>query len=250
MISIQLDESMIPPELLAWPEMVRQLIREWAEETRNEIIRQAMGELETSFDDYVAGLQPVQFIMGDTGMPNGTVAVISLIGELPNMIEEGWPGGDMKPALLSGRNAKTAKDGTRYNTVPFRQMNPGATGRYGTPMGQQYVGLLGRTAAEQLGKRVYAAAKSLQPGGRLPAGMAPILKAHHKTDLFDGLTKQSKRYSRATQNQYTTFRRVSDKSDPRAFIHPGIEPHRFFAKAADYAEDVAPMIFDAATEDL
>lgn len=245
-LPVQLDDSMIPSELKAYPEIVKKIIRELAEEARNEILRRAMVELHTSFDDYAAGVQPVKYFL-PTGnqMPNGLVAVIELVGMLPNMIEQGWAGGDMKPFLLAGRNSKPTKDGGRYNVVPFRHMGPTTTGRYGQPMGSQFVGMLGAQGAEQLGKSVYNRAKKLVTTQRLPAGLAPVLKPHHKTDIYDSMVRDRKKYAKATQSQYKTFRAVSSKSDPAAWIHPGIPAKNFFKDAQDYIDRAAQAAFAA-----
>lgn len=248
-LPVVIDSSMIPEGLKAHPEIMQQIIRELAEEARNEIVRRAMADLHTSFDDYAAGLQPVTY-KTEGGL---TVATIVLTGMIPNMIENGWAGGDMKPFLLSGRNAKVARDGTRYNVVPFRHMGPGTTGRHGQPMGSQYRGQLGRPKADQLGKDVYEAAKGLvgkrsRKAGprRLAPGHAPVLKPHHKTDIYAGMVKERAKYKKATQSQYGTFRAVSDKSDPASWIHPGIEAREFFKEASDYVDRVSRSVFDHA----
>jgi len=244
---IEISEKMIPRNLLAYPELIHQLIRELGEEARNEILRLAMVGLHTSFDDYAAGVQPVVYhLPADTKkMPNGHVATIELVGMMPNMIEEGWAGGDMKPFLLAGRNSKPTKDGGRYNVVPFRHMGPGTTGRNGQPMGSQYAPMLGARGAEQLGKQVYKRAMSLRPGKRLAPGTAPILKPHHATDLYAGMVRERKTYAKATQPQYKTFRAVSSRSDPSSWIHPGIKAHGFFAEAQSYVDRAATAAFRA-----
>ncbi len=243
-------EKAMPVALLAFPAVVDQVVRDLGEECRNEIVRHAMLELHTTADDYIAGLQPVEYTLGSRGDSFSQTSgfEISLVGALPNMIEKGWDGGDMKETLLSGRNAKVGKNGSRYNTVPFRHMGPNASGRNGAPMGSAYKASRGETEAEEIGKRVYAAAKKLKQGMSLQAGLAPLLQSHHKTDIYAGMIKQQQAYTSASgkvtnQSQYKTFRRVSDNSDPDSWLHPGIKPHHLFDDAVAYIERSAPSAF-------
>jgi hypothetical protein len=242
----------VPPELTGYTAVLQSILSQIAEEVYNEISRLAGQELNTTGEDYLQGLQPVRHypIKGTSGV----YATIELVGDLPNMIEHGWSGGDMKPFLLNGRNAKIGKDGVRYNIVPFRHGSPGTTGRNFQAMGSGYrqrqvgVGGMSRTGhlsanqAIALGARVYKAAKQLKPGERLPAGTggAGLLKPHHKTDIYAGMQRDRANYGGgATQSKYSTFRAVSDNSDPAAWIHLWIEPRKFFEKAARYADQVA-----------
>jgi hypothetical protein len=209
------------------------------EEARNEIVRLAMARLNTTADDYIAGLQVERITTkGGWFSPDTITHQVILVGMLPNMIEKGWPGGDMKPALLAGRNAKVGKDGKRYNTVPFRHMGTNATGRNGQPFGSQYREMLGQDWASRLGKSIEKMAKRLRPGQRLEAGHAPRLRAHHKTDLYAGLHKRGQ----PRHTQYMTFRRVSENSDPRAWLHPGIQPANLFPEVEAHIDRVSGAI--------
>ena len=226
--------------------VIESCLEDIAEAVRGYLVGRAQRDLHTSSTDYAAGLQPVELVPG--------MAIITLLGWLPNAVENGWAGGDMKEALLSGRNAKVSKDGTRYNIVPFRHGTPGTSGANFPGMGSAYgprgamsrrLVLPGATSerAKAIGQAVYRAAKKLGPttghpttatqwGARLPPGLAPKLSPHHKTDIYAGMVRQTKVYRFAEQGQYTTFRVVSDKSDPQSWIHPGIEPRHFFADAS------------------
>lgn len=231
----------IPPGLEKLPELVEAVLPDIAEAVRAHIISRAHVELHTSSQDYVMGVQPVKLDMPGKLTAGGQIyATIVLTGMIPNMIEQGWNGGDMKPVLLAGRNAKTGKDGTRYNTVPFRHGTPGVTGRNMPEMGSQFRHVMKAQDAARLGKRVHDAAKKLKPGQRLPAGMAPKLRSHHVTDIFASMVRQQ---GPARSTQYMTWRRVSDKSDPRSWIHPGIVGRHLFRDAGQYAQTVASKIF-------
>lgn len=237
---ITVSEIKVPPELMAIPEMVNTIIPDIVEAVRDHIIVQAHQRLTTSEQDYVENVQPAKYHYPSGRIPPGanvTVATIVLTGKIPNMIEQGWPGGDMKPFLLAGRNAKMTRGGIRYNTVPFRHGVPGVTGRNFPAMGSAYRRQMGEEAAARLGKRVYKAAKKLGPGERLPtpSGLAPKLRSIHTTDIYAGMIREE---GDARSVQYMTFRRVSDRSDPGKWIHPGFEGVKLFEDAARYAKDI------------
>ncbi len=236
---------------------------EIAEAVRGEIVALAQRSLTTSGADYVQGLHliTVPLSPGKLEGSDATFATLVLTGWLANAVERGWAGGDMKPFLLEGRNAKVGKDGKRYNVVRFRHGTPGTSGRSFAAMGEVHEKHgMSRADAEQLGRKVHRAAKKLSPttshpqtgtqwGGRLAEGHAPQLTNRtsgykHKTDIFAGMVRQQKTYGAATQNHYASFRMVSDNSDPGAFVHPGIIRHDFFGKAAKRIPALAALIFD------
>ena len=245
MALINLDISGVLPVIGFNSDEIKERVFTLAEMARGEWIRQAQHNLGSSAMDYIAGIQPVK--MGDT------YAMVTLVGKLPNDIENGKGPYDMKPGLLAGPNAKTGKGGNRYNTVPFRHGTPGSTGkRVGAPMPQTHTTPKGRAASF-----IYTAAKRLSPsietgagktawGGRtgdfggygirtqLPVAGGRPGAYTWKTSPYDSMVKIAKTYKSATQNQYVTFRRVSDKSDPNSWWHPGIQARHFATKVANY----------------
>lgn len=218
-----------------------ELIENLAESARAKWIKIAGQSLMTTRRDYIAGIQEVHMRQG--------VATIALVGMLPNLIENGMDTVDMHDTLL-GPNVKDApvgqrgkhrkKDGTGYyRAIPFRHGTPVTSGAVGVAMGAQYEGHHafggpegfrpsggGKSifSAKDLGHHIYDAAKKLKGtigmpgqkvkyGGRLPAGLAPKLKEHHATDIFAGMIKSQKKYVKATQSQYATFRTISTGSN-------------------------------------
>jgi hypothetical protein len=260
MIEVDLTGA-VPAALHAYPDALALIIPDLVEECRSEIIRLAQQDLTSSADDYVQGVQPPKYHFARGKLPDteAVVATIVLLGDLPNMIEKGWPGGDMKPGLLGGRAVKMGKNGP-YTVVPFRHATPGTTGRAGGVMGSQHerVGKLTEEQAKKLGNRIHKRAKALmqhkaagplQEGQRrrLQAGLATKLAEHHKTDIFAGMIRQVQPTKRGgTQSTYHTFRTVSGKSDPKAWIHPGIEPREFFKQAGSYIDKIAPRLLEKA----
>lgn len=249
---IQIDISGHLPAVGYDEDAMRERVFTLAEMARGEWIRQAQTHLEGSAADYIAGIQPVEV--------EGNWATVALVGELPNAIENGKAPFDMKPGLLKGPNAKVGKNG-RYNTVPFRHGTPETTGkRVGAPMP-----ITGHTPKGTPTSLIYAAAKRVKAssenatgktvwGGRTGDfggyGMRTQLPVKGgrpgaytwKASPFAGMVKIAKTYKSAVQNQYVTFRRVSDNSDPSSWWHPGIKARRFVNRVHDYLADVVKRI--------
>ena len=257
--------GMIPPELSAYPELVASIVPDIAEAVRTEIIRLAGERLSVASDEYIQGVQAVQYAYPSGRIPPGeqTVATIVLVGWLPNAIETGWPGGDMKPALLSGRSAQPTKDGGIYAIVPFRHGAPGGSKRNFQKMGSAHVrtGAMAHDAAVKMGRKIHGAAKRLKApaegstrgGGRLGAAKAhdlgsALLRPHHSSSIHAGMVRQVKQYEGSKQSQYKTFRTVSTKS--RGWVHPGIEPKELFREASTYAGKVAEHLLGMAMQGL
>lgn len=174
---------------------------------------------------------------------------IQLTGEFPNAIESGMSAFDMKNGFLASPKAKNGKLG-KYITIPFRFAVSGSIGE-------------SEVFAAVMPKKISDIAKTLTPttstvgnvtrGDRIkfdqipqqyqtPNSRASIVNEKgvttypqytHKGSIYEGITKNQKTYENATQNSYVSFRRVSQKSDPMAFIHKGIEAKDFANKAFD-----------------
>lgn len=210
-----------------------------ASAARAEWIRQASMELKSTSRDYIQGIQEIEY--------KGDKAFISLVGQLPNMIEQGFPATDMKQHLLRGPKSKIGADGKRYNTVPFRHGSPGSGGRnVGAAMPKSIHNLakaLSPTVSRPGGlDQGGSGGSSVVYGQRLHAGMKmsdatrKVLttkqRDHHKSGIHEGMIRQEKTYEGATQSSYSTFRRVSENSDPKAWLHPGITA-RHLARRVD-----------------
>jgi len=207
---------------------------------RQRIIGMAQKQLRTSARDYVAGVQDIEM--------KGKVARIVLAGTVPNMVENGWPETDLRLTLLGpgAKNVKVAKDGSRYNTVPFRHGTPGSSGRnVGTQMPKSIYAVakkltptLSRPGVITGGRgTIVAYGQRLNPGMKMGAAARRILttkaKPWHTSPLHLGMIREEKTYAKATQSQYTTFRRISTNSrnGKEHWLHPGITARRFFPKA-------------------
>ena len=243
---------------------VDQVLANIAESARKKWIDLA-GELATTRRDYVNGIQAVDMAPG--------VATISLLGVLPNIVENGMPATDLRDTLL-GPNVpvaepgspgkRQAKDGHFYRAIPFSHGTPTSGGAKGAPMGSAYKGQLGPEGAMKLGKAVYREAKKLggtlshpggptEWGGRLPAGTggAQKLKPHHSTDIYAGMVRGQKTYETATQTSgYTTFRMISE-ANSNGWLRPDTTPGKQYAeKVQDHLQTLIPEAFEAYVKGL
>lgn len=211
---------------------------------RAEWVKLAQAELKSTRRDYVQGIQQPE--MGSNKVS------IALVGQLPNMIEQGWKGGDMRRHLLgpNARNVKTTKDGHKYNVVPFGHGTPGSSGaNAGPPMPKPL-----HNVAKHL-----AATKSAPKGGKTKWGerltpekttgkakklLETKMRPHHTTSVHTGMVRQEKTYAKATQSKYTTFRTISSRVS-RGWIHPGIQPRNLAKKVEKYIVRIAGRILES-----
>lgn len=264
-IKVEMVGALIPPHLVAGlsKEAVDSVIGGIAGAARAHWIKLASG-LKSSFrNDYIRGIQPIESSPG--------MAVIALVGEIPHMLEDGSPQVDLRKILLGssvpvapfgqkGKRATKAQGGSKpgyYRAIPFRHTTPGSTNQIGQPMGSAYGGNQAVANAKKLGKEVYGAAKQLTGsfggasgntnwGSRLDtADMGiPLLKPHHKTDIYSGMVKMEKTYEKATQNSYMTFRTISTRV-ATGWIRKAIPAQHLAKQVADYVQKIAPEAFAA-----
>ncbi len=246
---------------------VYKIVANIADGARDEWIRLA-GQLlsASSRTDYIDAIQPVVHRPG--------FAMISLVGQPANLIENGisevdlrdWLLGSKIPVAPRGQKGKRrAKAGHFYRSVPFRHATPTSIGVTGQPMGDPYRGVVKQSGA--LGRAVYNQAKNLVAGEKLPAHMrygrgkkmsVPKLRAHHKTDIYAGMVKLRGAYKKTVQTGgYTTFRTISNatkavegtqkggKPGLVGWIRPQTQGKALAPKVQTYIERVAPAAFQA-----
>jgi hypothetical protein len=208
---------------------------------------QAQG-LRSSSRDYVQGLSHNYA---------GEVATITLGGTVPNMIENGWVGGDMRDWLLKGPNAKPSKDGGMFNTVPFRHGMGGAGRNVGPAMPQPLRSPASRLAPTlsrpgmvhgvQAGQHVVYGQRLSSDVFRMSKQAKEILETEsrpwHASSIYVGMIRQEKVYEKAKQSQYTTFRRISKvKRGPKHWMHRGIKARKFAVATQQHVEGISQSI--------
>ena len=195
----------------------------------------AKRELKSTSKDYVDGISRYE----ENG-PSGKTTVIELNGRMPNMVEQGWGGGDMREWMLRSRNVKHGANG-RYAAIPFRHGSPGTSGRN---VGAAMPAAIHKIAKDLEPTRTVRAGMSTrahtQWGGRVKPGsgskaadriLATKMKPHHTTGVHSGMVRQAKKYpSGAQSSKFTTFRTISEnsgvkdeKGDHLSWLHPGIK---------------------------
>jgi hypothetical protein len=114
--------------------------------------------------DYLRGIQPI-----DVKGRKGTWTV-SLVGELPHLLEDGDPELDMRDTLLGpnvpvvplgNRGKHLSKNKQFYRAIPFRHTGSNSGSVVGQAMGSAYQGMLGVKEAKKLGRKVFKDAKQL-----------------------------------------------------------------------------------------
>lgn len=257
--------DLIPSGLASPPpsEVVDAILMDIATGVRAEWQRLASADSSSFRFDYLNGIQEVEMLSGR--------AVVSLVGEIPHLLEDGSSAFDLRNTLLGpnvpvkpfGQKGKRlGKKGQFYRAIPFRHTNPNAGKTLGQPMGSAYQGHEAISNAKKLGKSVYGEAKQLAAtvgapyqqtvwGGKLDTsslgpggGLIPLLKSHHKTDIYSGMYKMQKTYESATQSQYMTFRTISTNVTT-GWIRKPIRARHYAANVADYAAKIAPTAFSA-----
>jgi hypothetical protein len=180
----------------------------------------------------------------DSGKLEGTVILDYSKDKLIKMIEEGATPFDMKRAMLASPKAKT-KNGKRYITIPFRFGTPDAVAESDVFSGklpdEVYEVIKGKEAniAHGTGSRSSGLTKKELPAQyqspqtraaiKDSAGKILFNEYKHKTSIYQGIAKYKDGVT--GQNTYRSFRRVSENSDPLAFVHPGIEKYNLVQKA-------------------
>ena len=191
--------------------------------------------LRTSRSEYVRGIQLPEI--------QGNTSTISLIGTLPNMLEQGASPFDMKEGFRNSSRVKFSKDGKSwYMSIPFRWGTPGTVSFANVMEPEVYDLMLGKEAfnrdAGQKGETLKESELPLGLQGRLTRSKIvfgeKVYGAYkHKSNIRDAMRREQKTYERATQSQYVTFRRVSSNSDPLSWIHKGLAARNFADQAVN-----------------
>lgn len=167
--------------------------------------------------------------------PDSNSLIVGLAGWLPNAVEQGIQPFDMKPNFADSDKRKIKKDGGWYLTVPFRFANPQALGE-STIFANVMPGKVYEVAKRVLADRTQSLKVTQLPDAFRIKGVRPevmnkdtgqIFQAYeHKNSIYEGM----RNVGGERHSQYMTFRRVSDLSDPMAWIHTGIQAAHLMEK--------------------
>ena len=197
----------------------------------------AKRKLKSTRDIYRSGLSIHSSGIGE--------ANVKLKGVLPNMIEQGASPFDMKVGFLRSSKVKINRNGSPYITIPFRHAIPGSLGE-------------SAAFANVMPGEIYSLAKV----GRVKESDVPdeykdsyrptidydnkfFEEYQHKSSIYAGMKRIQ---TGLRSGQYIVFRRVSEKSDSNAFIHPGIDAFNLSEEALESSD--IPGIVDRATDEI
>lgn len=229
-MEIFIDTSSLLDQIYMDPSQVDNMVdynvKEVAARFANEWKSEAAQTLKSSRQEYISNLNVV-----DEGFAKGAVV---LTGWLPNSIEDGLDPFDMKDGMLNGPHAKTGADGKRYNTIPFAHGTPGSLieNFNGGIMPKEVHNVAKKKAIGDPIKKNELPKKFQAPQKKnviIPESKA-ISQYQHKASIYEGITKNK---DSAGNIGYTSFRRVSENSDPSSWLHPGLEARHLAEKALE-----------------
>lgn len=166
---------------------------------------------------------------------------LGLNGKLPNALEQGTPSFSIKDAMLKGPTAKAQG----YVDVPFRHGAPGSSSRVGGPTPKndwdvmRQVVRSAQSAARAAGMNKHQV-QALQIRG--PRKMPTPPQPQHKVSLYADMLRVPKTYAKGTGAQYLTFRRISEKSAPGSWIHPGLKGVAIFPRVMKDIQRIAAEV--------
>lgn len=155
-------------------------------------------------------------------------------------IEDGQEPHDMTEMLNHSSKAKTAKDGSKYMTIPF-QHNKGGT--YQTQSARSITDMLKRELKERkipYGKIEKTASGKPKTGLLHSVDLGGPKKPHWSSPVLDGVRIYQKVVGQrggqpVVQRSVMTFRTISSKHSGVKWQHPGNKPMHFIEEAYDWA---------------
>lgn len=170
-------------------------------------------------------------------------------------LEEGKEPWDEKMAFRTSRKRKIKMGGGWYLTIPFRYATPGAVaeaGSFKSVLPPEIYDLARNNGGRGLRpNQLPSEYQRLGVRGEIRTAAGAVIPEYvHKSPKYQGLVRieisSTSKEAERGRGGYFTFRRVSDKSDPASWIHPGFIPRKFMDKAlaASDINRVAEMAID------
>lgn len=226
MIPIKIDISDLAGEFQMREVQIRNLrsviLNSLVADFVNKLEHNAINELKSSRRQYLSAIY--------VNKTSDTTAVVGLnpASKLALMIEGGASSFDMKEGFSKSSKAKYDSKGDWYMSIPFRHATPDAVGE-------------SELFSNRIPQEVYDIAKRNQgapvtrqqlPSEFRQVGQNPTTGYRHRSPIFEGLTRSNvSATSNENRGQYMTFRRVSKNSDPKSWIHKGIQARGFMNKS-------------------
>lgn len=193
----------------------------------------AQQRLVTTRNDYLLGLNANDSM--EVGAMGGS---LTLRGKWANMLESGFPAFDMKDGFQKSKRVVKKNGDGWYLTIPFRHRTPGTVGS--------------AVRGKEMPTDIYAQARLLLGNGQRLRGTETQYPPQvswtgyqHKSGFYENMVRNEKIYDKAIQSTYFTFRRVSDKSDPESWKHPGFPGIKAIDTVEPWARATFQKVFNA-----
>jgi hypothetical protein len=229
------------------PKAVKEFLRGVAESAVRKLTAEAQKQIRSmdARKAYANSLNPQKYPrVIEVGNEKATVTLVSPQQGLdPNALESGSGPWDMKPGLLKHGDGK-------YKDINFRHGAPGSAGGYFQPVPKGIFEEMiskAKAASSQRAAPPKGPEKILGPPRVAPQtktlptpGVGPFAHTYsHKKSIYSDMMKMSQEYEKAKGSQYVTIRRVSKKSEPSSWIHPGWKALHLFELVAKEIEKEA-----------
>lgn len=160
---------------------------------------------------------------------------IILHGWLPNALEDGTQAFDMKPGFAKSLAAHISQNGGWYLSIPFQFATPMALGEGKTKIPQPVYNIVKKQKSPLRADQIPSPYNERRTRPTVSNNYRVFDAYQHKSSIYEGLQKRQ-------QGGYMTFRRVSNNSDPDAFIHRGFKGEKFFEKSLNDISSSVPVL--------
>jgi|SRR5690554_1224113 len=248
---------MLPPIIIDTMGLSQEfdLTRESVDDLKESIVRVVTKVVESSWrEEAKKALKSTRsqylnsIIVGEEGRFTN---IITLVGELPNMLESGADPFDMKKGFEKSdkrvitRNSKGVLGW--YLTIPFTWAQPGSIGD-----SRKFTGVLPKDVSKALkarqserGQESVLDLKSIPDEFKVPKTRSPVKLAdstlmpeyQNKHSVYEGLQQKQK------GGPVMSFRRVSGNSDDSSWVHTGITAYNLAEKALS-SSDIPKVVGD------
>ena len=145
---------------------------------------------------------------------------------LSMMLEEGATQFDIKEGMAKSPNRHLKKNGGWFMSVPFRFATSDAVAEsmsFSNQMPKPIEKLVRTTGGPLTIEQIPSSFNKI--GQNITSGYT------HKFNIYEGLHREEIGSGTEKRGGYMNFRRISDKSDKDAWVHPGFEAHKFMEKS-------------------
>lgn len=213
MIRVEVTKNITTIYINALDAVANDVIKKATLDTYQEWVTFAAEKLGATRLDYIRALD-VTF--------DDKTGIITLKGKWPNMLEKGFPAFDIKRGFAKSPKRHKTKDGGWYINVPYRHKSP--TAKYG----------------QRMPADIYMQAKQLRPYTDRLTGTEVTYPPRvswtgyqHHSGIYENMIKVPQGQGK---HQYFTFRRASNKSDPKSWWHPGFKGIKVAPSVRNFAE--------------